>query len=53
MDAVRTPDDPAHAHRFETGPGSRGQPHTTIRGGGQCLQEELGRVVNDIVQRYP
>ena len=36
-------------------PGARGQPHTTIRGGGHFLQEdrgeELARVVVDFVRR--
>jgi haloalkane dehalogenase len=47
----------AHAHRFEAIPGSKGQPHTTIQGGGHFLQEdcgeELGRLVNDFIQRNP
>jgi pimeloyl-ACP methyl ester carboxylesterase len=47
----------AHAHRFEAIPGAKGQPHTTIQGGGHFLQEdcgeELGRVVNDFIQRTP
>jgi len=36
-------------------PGTRGQPHTTIVGGGHFLQEdcgeELARVVADFIQR--
>ena len=38
-------------------PGTKGQPHTTIRGGGHFLQEdrgpELAAVVNDFIARTP
>ena len=47
----------AYKDAFLEVPGTKGQPHTTIEGGGHFLQEdkgeELARVVNDFIARNP
>ena len=48
MEILRTPDD-----RFTDLPGAQGQPHRTMEGGGNFLQEEcdagLARVIDDFI----
>ena len=54
QDAITAGGDKAFQTRV---PGTKGQPHTTIGGGGHFLQEdrgpELARVVNDFIDRTP
>ena len=33
-------------------PGAKGQPHTTLRGAGHCVQEDRGEVLADLVVEF-